>query len=141
MPSMNHTILLGGLTQDPELRQTAGGTAICKFGLAVTEEYKDKSGQMQKSTLYIDVDAWGRLGELVAQYLRKGSAAVVEGRLQLDQWTAKDGSKRSKISLRAQDVQFLDRISGAAGAAPASKGDHGGPPTGGEDEDDDIVPF
>ncbi len=109
MSSMNHTILLGGLTRDPELRNTGAGGAICKFSLAVTEEYKDKNGKEQKSTLYIDVDAWGRLGEAVAKYCRKGSAVLVQGRLQLDQWTAKDGAKRSKISLRATDVQFLDK--------------------------------
>ena len=109
MSSMNHTILLGGLTRDPELRHTGAGGAICKFSLAVTEEYKDKNGKEQKSTLYIDVDAWGRLGEAVAKYVRKGSAVLVQGRLQLEQWEAKDGGKRSKISLRATDVQFLDR--------------------------------
>lgn len=109
MSSMNHTILLGGLTRDPELRHAGAGGAICKFSLAVTEEYKDKNGKEQKSTLYIDIDAWGRLGEAVAKYVRKGSAVLVQGRLQLEQWTAKDGAKRSKISLRATDVQFLDK--------------------------------
>lgn len=109
MSSLNHTILLGGLTRDPELRHTGAGGAVCKFSLAVTEEYKDKNGKPQKSTLYIDVDAWGRVGEAVAKYLRKGSAVLVQGRLQLEQWDAKDGTKRSKISLRATDVQFLDK--------------------------------
>ena len=109
MASMNHTILLGGLTRDPELRHAGAGGAIGKFSLAVTEEYKDKNGKEQKSTLYIDVDAWGRLGEAVAKYCRKGSAVLAQGRLQLEQWTAKDGAKRSKISLRATDVQFLDK--------------------------------
>ncbi len=151
MSSMNHVILLGGLTRDPELRHTGAGGAICKFSLAVTEEYKDKNGREQKSTLYIDVDAWGRLGETVAQYVRKGSAVLVQGRLQFEQWEAKEGGKRSKISLRAYDVQFLDRTGsrvtsscdGYQIAEPErahKKRENGGVVDDGLD-DDEVVPF
>jgi len=107
---MNHTILLGGLTRDPEIRQIMAGVNVCKFSLAVTEEYEDLTGIVKKITLFIDVDAMGKLGEIVAKNLRKGSPVLVQGKLRFEQWTAKDGSKRSKISLRATDVQFTDRI-------------------------------
>jgi single-strand DNA-binding protein len=116
MSSMNNVILMGGLTRDPDLRQTASGVAITKFSLAVTDSYKDKSGERKETTCYIDIDAWGRLGENCAQYLRKGSQAMVQGRLQLDQWEAKDGTKRSKLSVRATDVQFLSKATGGESA-------------------------
>lgn len=109
MSSMNYVILLGGLTRDPELRHTGGGLAIAKFSLAVSEKFKDKTGKETESICYIDIDAWGKLGENCAHYLKKGSQALVQGKLQMEQWTGKDGTKRSKLSLRAADVQFLNR--------------------------------
>lgn len=152
MSSMNHTILLGGLTRDPELRHTGGGMAICKFSLAVTEVYKDKAGKEVKSTCYVDIDAWGTLGETVAKHLRKGSQALVQGRLQMEQWTARDGTKRSKLSLRAFEVQFIGRKgdpglerefedpeetrpSGRSRPTPSSL------PAQPCDDDEDIIPF
>ncbi|HMO50117.1 MAG TPA: single-stranded DNA-binding protein [Kiritimatiellia bacterium] len=155
MSSMNHVIVLGGLTRDPELRHTGGGQAICKFSLALTDVYKDKSGKEVKSTCYVDIDAWGKLGETIAKHLRKGSQALVQGRLQMEQWDAKDGTKRTKLSLRAFDVQFMGRPSGVIQEkefedgyeSPSPMGSSSGPQkprvhTGGKnDEDDEIVPF
>ena len=114
MSSLNHVILMGGLTRDPELRRTAGGTAITKLSLAVSEQYKNKAGENVETTCYVDIDAWGRLGENCAQYLAKGSPVLVQGKLQFEQWEAKDGTKRSKLSLRATDVQFLGKAPGAS---------------------------
>ena len=108
---MNYAIVMGGLTRDPELRRTGGGLAIAKFSLAVSEKYTDKAGKETESVCYIDVDAWGKLGENCAHYLKKGSQALVQGKMQMEQWTGKDGTKRSKLSLRATDVQFLNRPS------------------------------
>ena len=126
MSSLNHVILMGGLTRDPELRRTAGGTAITKLSLAVSEQYKNKAGENVETTCYVDIDAWGRLGENCAQYLAKGSPVLVQGKLQFEQWEAKDGSKRSKLSVRATDVQFLGKAPGVsdektAGDAPTQE--------------------
>ena len=109
MSSMNYVILMGGLTRDPELRRTSGGLAIAKFSLAVSEKYTDKTGKVTDSVCYIDIDAWAKLWENCAHYLKKGSQALVQGKLQMEQWTGKDGTKRSKLSLRATEVQFLNR--------------------------------
>jgi len=113
MSSMNHVILLGGLTRDPELRHTSGGVAVAKFSLAVSEKYKDQKGELKESTCYIDIDAWGKLGELCAEFLRRRSQALVQGKLQMEKWTAKDGTNRTKLSVRAYDVQFLNRANAA----------------------------
>ena len=117
MPSLNNVILMGGLTRDPELRRTGGGTAITKLSLAVSEQYKNKAGENVETTCYVDIDAWGRLGENCAQYLAKGSPILVQGKLQFEQWEAKDGAKRSKLSVRAADVQFLGKAPAAEAAS------------------------
>lgn len=114
MSSLNSVILKGGLTRDPELRHTQGGTAIAKFSLAISEKFKGKDGTDRENTCYVDIDAWGRLGENCAQYLRRGSEALVIGKLQFEQWEAKDGTKRSKLSVRATDVQFIGKAPSAA---------------------------
>ena len=113
MSSLNSVILKGGLTRDPELRHTQSGTAIAKFGLAISEKFKGKDGTDRENTCYVDIDAWGRLGENCAQYLRRGSEALVLGKLQFEQWEAKDGTKRSKLSVRATDVQFIGKAPSA----------------------------
>ena len=83
MASLNKVLLIGNLTRDPELRVTPKGTAICQFGLAVNRQYKDESGATRDETAFIDIEAWGKQGELVAKYLHKGSPAFIEGRLSL----------------------------------------------------------
>ena len=105
MPSYNKTIIAGHLTRDPETRQ-AGSSSVCSFSIAVGRKFKGKDGQMQEETSFIDVEAWGKTGELVAQYLSKGSACLVDGRLKQDTWE-QDGNKRSKIKVVAESVQFL----------------------------------
>jgi single-strand DNA-binding protein len=147
MSSLNTVILLGGLTRDPELRHTAGGQVVAKFSLAMTETYRDKAGETKETTCYIDIDAWGKLGELCANSLRRGSQALISGKLQMEQWTAKDGTKRSKHTVRAIEVQFLSRPGSVSGDdfadAPASATSRrpvpNPPPP--FDDDDDPVPF
>jgi len=85
MAYLNKVFLIGNLTRDPELRVTPKGTAICQFGLAVNRQFKDESGQTRDETTFVDIEAWGKQGELVSKYLTKGSPAMVEGRLKLDQ--------------------------------------------------------
>ncbi|HZP61545.1 MAG TPA: single-stranded DNA-binding protein [Opitutaceae bacterium] len=118
MAYLNKVFLIGNLTRDPELRVTPKGTAICQFGLAVNRQFKDESGQTRDETTFVDIEAWGKQGELVSKYLTKGSPAMVEGRLKLDQWEDKQsGQKRSKLKIVLDNVQFLGRPGGAAAAA------------------------
>ena len=104
--SFNQVILMGNLTRDPELRQTPNGQNVCSFSLALNRSYKGSDGNWQEATDYIDVVAWGPLGERVSQYLTKGRPCLVNGRLQSRSWE-QDGQKRSKVEVVAQDVTFL----------------------------------
>jgi len=87
MASYNKVILLGNLTRDPELRYTPKGTAVARLGLAVNRSYKSETGETKEEVTFLDVDAWGKQAELIAQYLRKGNPLFVEGRLRLDKET------------------------------------------------------
>lgn len=104
--SFNQVTLMGNLTRDPELRQTPNGQNVCNFSLALNRSYKGSDGNWQEVTDYVDIIAWGPLGERVAQYLAKGRAALVSGRLQSRSWE-QEGQKRSKVEVVAQDVTFL----------------------------------
>jgi single-strand DNA-binding protein len=104
--SFNQVILMGNLTRDPELRTTPNGTSVCSFSLALNRSYKGSNGEWQEATDYIDVVAWGPLGERVAQYLSKGRPCLVNGRLQSRSWE-QDGQKRNKVEVVANDVTFL----------------------------------
>jgi len=98
---------MGNLTRDPETRQTPSGQSVTSFSLALNRAYKDQSGNWQEATDFIDVVAWGPLGERVAQYVTKGRRVLVQGRLQSRAWE-QDGQKRSKVEVLANDVTFLD---------------------------------
>lgn len=102
--AINNVILMGRLTRDPELKSTTSGKSIASFSLAV-----DRQGQSDE-TDFFDVTAWEKLAELIEQYLSKGSKVLVQGRLQLDRWDS-NGEKRSKVSITATDVTFLDSSS------------------------------
>lgn len=104
--SFNQVILMGNLTRDPELRTTPNGQNVCSFSLALNRSYRNSDGDWQEATDFIDIVAWGPLGERVAQYLTKGRPALVNGRLQSRSWE-QDGVKRSKVEVVAQDVTFL----------------------------------
>jgi single-strand DNA-binding protein len=119
--SFNQVILMGNLTRDPELRQTPNGQSVCSFSLALNRSYKGSDGNWTEATDYIDIVAWGPLGERVAQYLTKGRPCLVNGRLQSRSWE-QDGQKRSKVEVVAQDVTFL----GGAGGGQSGGGDNGG---------------
>ena len=81
--SLNQVTLMGNLTRDPELRETPNGNAVCGFSLALNRSYRDASGEWQEATDYVDITAWGPLGERVSQYLKKGSRCLVQGRFDL----------------------------------------------------------
>jgi len=124
MAYLNKVFLIGNLTRDPELRVTPKGTPICQFGIAVNRQFKDESGATRDETTFVDIEAWGKQGELVSKYLTKGSLAMVEGRLKLDQWEDKQsGQKRSKLKVVLDNVQFLStRPGGASGGGGGGGG-------------------
>jgi single-strand DNA-binding protein len=124
--SFNQVILMGNLTRDPELRQTPTGQNVCSFSLALNRSYKDSSGEWKEATDYIDVVAWGPLGERVSQYLSKGRRCLVQGRLQSRSWE-QEGQKRSKVEVLASDVTFLDgRGEGGSDSEGGSSSNGGG---------------
>ena len=120
--SFNQVTLMGNLTRDPELRTTPSGASVCSFSLALNRSYKNAEGNWTEATDYIDIVAWGPLGERVAQYLTKGRPALVSGRLQSRSWE-QDGVKRNKVEVVANDVTFLGGPGGGGGGAPADDAD------------------
>ena len=118
---LNRIILMGRLTRDPELRRTPSGTAVASFSLAVERDFKDQATG-EKATDFIDIVAWRNTAEFAAQYFHKGRMAVVEGRLQIRDWTDKEGNKRRTAEVIAESVYFGDsRKDGDGGAyAPSA---------------------
>jgi len=104
---LNRIILMGRLTRDPELRHTQNGTAVASFSLAVDRDFKYKESG-EKATDFIDIVAWRGTAEFVSKYFTKGRMAVVEGRLQLRDWTDKDGNKRRSAEVVADNIYFGD---------------------------------
>ena len=104
---LNRIILMGRLTRDPELRHTQTGTPVASFSLAVDRDFKDKTTG-EKSTDFIDIVAWRQTAEFVSRFFTKGRMAVVEGRLQLRDWTDRDGNKRRTAEVIADNVYFGD---------------------------------
>ena len=103
---LNHITIMGRLVWDPELRRTGNGTAVASFSLAVDRDYTSEGGQRECD--FIDCVAWRSTGEFVSKYFTKGRMAVVEGRLQVRQWTDKDGNKRRSAEVVAEHVYFGD---------------------------------
>ena len=104
---LNHIVIMGRLARDPELRHTQSGTPVASFRLAVDRDFKDKNTG-ERTTDWIDVVAWRGTGEFVSRYFSKGRMAVVEGRLQIRDWTDKEGNKRTSAEVVADNVYFGD---------------------------------
>ena len=117
MVSFNRVVLAGNLTRDPELRFTSSGIPVCEFGLAVNR-VRSKSEEVD----FFDITAWRELGETIANYKKKGDPILVEGKLQYRTWEAQDGSRRSKVDVVADNVQFLGRGEGGEAGTLASAG-------------------
>ena len=108
MRGFSKAIITGNLTRDPELRTTANGSTVCGFSVAVNRVYKDSSGEQKEDVSYIDCSAWGRLGEMINQYAKKGSGVRVSGRLDQRSWEDKtDGKKRSSVEIVVEDFNFV----------------------------------
>jgi single-strand DNA-binding protein len=108
MPSFNKIVIVGHLGRDPETRYLTDGTAVTSFSVATTERTK-RGGENQDITTWFKINVWGKQGEACAQYLTKGSQAYISGRLSAQEYTDRDGNKRTSLEVRADDVQFLDR--------------------------------
>ena len=106
--SMNRVIIMGNLTGDPALRRLESGSAVGELGLGITESYRNRQGEQVESTCYVDITVWNKTAENCEKYLKKGSAVLVEGRLQFEQWTDRDGQKRNKLRVKADRVHFMD---------------------------------
>ena len=113
MASLNRVLLIGNLTRDPELRYIPSGTAVANLRLAVNSTWKDQAGQRKEETCFVTIVVWGRQAESCNQYLKKGRAIFVEGRLIYRSWEA-EGKTRSTMEVRADRVQFLGPPSTAA---------------------------
>ena len=149
---INKVILIGNLGQDPDTRYMPSGGAVTNLRVATNETWKDKqSGEQKEKTEWHSVAMFGRLAEIAAEYLRKGSQVYIEGRLQTRKWQDRDGNDRYTTEIVANEMQMLGGRGGGGGAAPYSGG--GGsssnqPPSGGgsgsappADDFDDDIPF
>lgn len=147
MPNYNKVILMGRLTRDPEVRYASNGNAIAKLSVAVNRVWRNKEGQQQEETTFVDVDAFGRQAETISQYLSKGRPIFLEGRLKLDQWDDKQtGQKRSRLGVVLDRFEFIDSR-GESGGSGGGGGNFAQPdaPTdsagGSPPPEDDDVPF
>ena len=151
---LNKIFIMGRLTRDPELRRLENGTAVTRFSLAVDRDFKSQNGE--RSTDFIDVVAWRSTAEFVAKYFTKGRMAVVEGRLQMRDWTDKDGNKRRSAEVVADNLYFGDSRRDNGGEGGSYTGGNSGysapaggyaAPVGGAsgfaeiDEEDGDLPF
>jgi len=146
---LNRIILMGRLTRDPELRHTQQGTAVASFTLAVDRDFKGRDGG-ERATDFIDVVAWRNTAEFVSKYFTKGRMAVVEGRLQIRDWTDRDGGKRRTAEVIAENVYFGDSkrdgdsggsYSRSAAPAPVDYGMPAGDQFAELSDDDGDLPF
>jgi single-strand DNA-binding protein len=121
---LNKAIVIGNLTRDPEMKSLPSGIQVTSFGVATNRVWKDKNGAKQESADFHNIVVFGRQAETVAQYLRKGSSVLIEGRMQTRSWDGPDGKKNYRTEIVADRVQFGPRGSGpGATAAPVSKSD------------------
>ncbi|HEX8412220.1 MAG TPA: single-stranded DNA-binding protein [Thermoanaerobaculia bacterium] len=149
---INKVILVGRLGKDPEIRSTPQGTSVAKFTLATDEKFTDRGGEKQERTEWHNVVAWGKLGEICGQYLRKGKLVYIEGSIRTDSWDDKEsGQKKYRTEIVARDMKMLDRRgdegggSGGGGGYSQSQSRGSGSSSSSsrpaEIEDDEEVPF
>lgn len=121
MANFNKVILAGNLTRDPQLSYLPSNTPVVEFGLAINRKWRGQNGEMREETCFVDCRAYAKQAETLNQYMTKGRPILVEGRLQFQQWTAKDGSKRSKHLVVVEQFQFLgSRQADEAPAGPSA---------------------
>lgn len=116
MYSLNRATVLGNVTRDPEVRQTATGQSVCSFGVATNRSWTDASGKKQEAVEFHNIVAWGKLAEICGQYITKGRKVYIEGRLQTREWEGQDGAKRQRTEIVTDNMIILDRPGGSAHA-------------------------
>ena len=112
----NKVIMIGNLTRDIELKYLPSGSAIAKSAIATSHKYKMQTGEQKEEVCFLDFTVFGKAGEVLNQYVRKGSKVMLEGRLVFEQWQAQDGSNRSRHTLRVDEFKFLDSKADSANA-------------------------
>ena len=139
MASLNRVMLIGNMGDDPDMRYTAAGSAVCNFTLATNENWKDKDGNKQQKSEWHRVVMFGKLAEIAGQYLKKGSAVYIEGKLQTRKWQDKDGKDRYTTEIIADEMKML----GGGGEKPQEKPEKTGRQQHYEktDFDDEAIPF
>ena len=152
MANLNRIFLIGNLTRDPEIRYIPSGKAVADLRMALSRKYRTASGELKEETCYVSVVAWERQAETAGEYLKKGSAIMVEGSLRYEQWE-KDGEKKSRLRVNADRIQFLDRLKRPVEPnqaaeeqprpnAPAAASEPSAPAVAGEEQgDNDNLPF
>lgn len=147
---INKAIIVGRLGKDPEIRSTPGGQSVAKFTVATDEKFTDRAGEKQERTEWHNVVAWGKLGEICGQYLRKGKLVYIEGSIRTDSWDDKEtGQKKYRTEIVARDMKMLDRrgdegSAGGGGGYSQSRGSTGGAGKSAPADmvdDDEEVPF
>lgn len=114
-------MLIGNLTRDPELRYLPNNTPVANIGLAINRKWKNRDGESQEETTYVDCESFGKQAEIINQYCRKGKPLYIDGRLKLDQWQDREGQKRSRMKVVVENFQFID-------GPREQSGDQQGPP-------------
>ena len=144
MPSINKVIISGNLVRDPDTRILENGSHLAKMSIANNQRYRDRNGEWQEKTCYVNVIAWRKTAELVSEFCRKGSPVLIEGELVFNSWEDRDGSKRSRLEVNARRIQFLER----KGQSPSGMNDTYGHREDGENGSgsdsmamDDDIPF
>ena len=149
MASYNRIVLMGNLTRDPQLSYTPANTAVCKFGIATNRKWRDREGETREEVCFVDCTLFGKGAEVFNQYMSKGRGALIEGRLQFQQWTTPEGDKRTKHEVVVENFTFVGgrgdgggRGAGEAASRAAASPGASGP---GYDEppppSDDNIPF
>ena len=127
MRGFSKAIITGNLTRDPELRTTPNGASVCSFSVAVNRVFKDSSGTQQESVSFIDCSAWGKLGEMIGQYAKKGAGVLVSGRLDQRSWEDKNtGQKRSRVEIVVEDFNFTGPANNDRNSGGYNGGNFGG---------------
>jgi len=136
---LNKAMIIGNLTRDPELKGLPSGMKVCSFSVATSRTYKDKDGNKQETVEYHNISAFGKVGELAGQYLKKGQQVLVEGRLQTRSWET-NGEKKYRTEIIADNVQFGQKASGTFSSRPAASSSASIPTAGAPGAKDSITP-
>lgn len=148
LANLNRVFLIGRLTKDPDIRQTTNGTPVANFTIAINRRFRSPTGEVKEETTYVGIVAWQKLADLCRQFLAKGRAVLVEGKLQNRSWETEDGQKRSTLEVRADRIEFLEREYRPESAMPqAEPGEPSAPaeaypePQPDNGKSDDDLPF